>query len=72
MSKNKWLTVVDKWNIDVKAYKDGAIPAKIMTPQCEMCKYFIKGNALHCKKYKYKRKPDYILFCEDKCKYYEK
>ena len=44
--KNKQLTLVEKWELDIKSYKSGA-KVETSVPQCEKCKYRVKGDALH-------------------------
>lgn len=65
MSKD-YLTLHEKWEADVQAYERGA---KVPTayPQCESCAHFIKGNAIHCKKFEQERKPKYVLFAKKEC-----
>lgn len=52
--------------MDIEMYKQGA---KVLTatPQCKECKYFIKGNAQHCLKYKEEKKPSYVMFPSKEC-----
>ena len=68
--EQKILTLAEKWEIDAQAYRDGA-SVITASPQCEKCRYDIAGNAMNCKKYRIKHKPDYVLFCEKECKYFE-
>ena len=68
--EQKILTLAEKWKIDAQAYKDGA-SVTTASPQCEKCRYNIIGNVMKCKKYKIRHKPDYVLFCEKECKYFE-
>ena len=65
-TEKKQLTLAEKWELDIKAYKQGP-KVKTSSPQCEKCKYFIKGNALHCEVYKDERKPKYVMFCRKEC-----
>ncbi|GKX29377.1 hypothetical protein SH1V18_18570 [Vallitalea longa] len=65
--KQRQMTLVEKWNCDIESYKKGG-KNLTSTPMCEMCKYFIKGNAFHCKKYEgNNEKPEYVIFCEKEC-----
>ncbi len=65
--KNKrQLTLIERWELDIQSYKEGA-RFKTAVPQCEKCKYYITGNALHCKKFQYERKPKYVIFIEKEC-----
>ena len=59
--EQKILTLAEKWEIDAQAYRDGA-SVITASPQCEKCRYDIAGNAMNCKKYRIKHKPDYVLF----------
>lgn len=64
--ENKQLTLIEKWELDIKAYKESA-KVETAVPQCEKCKYFIKGNALHCKRFIDEKKPQYVIFIEKEC-----
>lgn len=68
--EQKNMTLAEKWEIDAQASRDGA-SAKTSSPQCKKCKYIIAGNAMNCEKYKNKNKPNYVLFCEKECDYFE-
>lgn len=68
--EQKILTLAEKWEIDAQAYRDGA-SVITASPQCEKCRHDIASNAMNCKKYRLKHKPDYVLFCEKECKYFE-
>lgn len=67
---SKELTITEKWKIDAESYNNpNAIKTK--KPQCEKCSYYIKGNALHCKKYIEESKPKNVMFAERECPYYK-
>ncbi len=70
ITEQKTLSLAEKWEIDVQAYRAGA-SARTSSPQCQKCKYNIFGNAINCEKYKDKRKPNHIIFCEKECIYFE-
>lgn len=70
LMNNKRLTLHDKWSKDANSYEKGA-KVKTSYPQCELCTYYIKGNALNCKKYTSERKPKGVLFAHMECKYYD-
>lgn len=65
----KYLTLKEQWEIDLKAAKDGGT-FKVLIPQCEECKYWVKGNAEQCKQY-ISEKPEMVLFCEKECPKFE-
>lgn len=65
----KQLSLVERWELDIESYKEGA-KVNVSIPQCESCSYYIKGNALHCKKYQSDRKPKYVLFPCKECPEY--
>ena len=67
---NNSISITERWNIDVQSYKDGA-EAIISIPQCETCKNYLKGNALHCMCYDNEKKPKHVLFPQKECHYYE-
>ena len=64
--EEKQLTLTEKWQIDVEAYKKGAVN-KTSAPQCTKCRYIRKGDALHCNIYKEERKPRYVMFPHKEC-----
>jgi ADP-ribosylglycohydrolase len=64
--KNKQLTLIEKWELDIESYKQGA-KIKTSVPQCEKCKYHIKGDALHCEIFKDERIPKHVMFPEKEC-----
>jgi len=64
--ENKQLTLIEKWELDIKAYKEGA-KVETAVPQCETCKYYIKGDALHCKFFEDEKKPRDVIFIEKEC-----
>lgn len=71
MSKEKQqISLIERWKLDIESYKKGA---KVLTsvPQCEKCKYFIKGNAMHCEMYDNENKPKYVMFPSKECPRYE-
>lgn len=72
MSKEKkQLSLIERWELDIESYKNGATQILTCTPQCEKCRYFIKGNALHCEIYDNDNKPKYVLFPSKECPRYE-
>lgn len=64
--KNKQLTLVEKWELDIKSYKRGA-KVETSVPQCEKCKYRVKGDALHCEVFRNEKIPKYVMFPEKEC-----
>ncbi|GMQ59691.1 ADP-ribosylglycohydrolase family protein [Vallitalea sediminicola] len=69
--KRRQLTLVEKWNCDIESYKKGGVKLTSI-PMCEMCKYFIKGNVFHCKKYEgINEKPEYVVFPKKECPQFE-
>lgn len=62
----KRLSIEEKWKIDAESYDEGA---KFMMkyPQCEGCLHYVKGDALHCKKYIDDRKPKEVLLAQKEC-----
>lgn len=62
----KRLSIEEKWKIDAEFYDEGA---KFMMkyPQCEGCLHYVKGDALHCKKYIDDRKPKEVLLAQKEC-----
>lgn len=62
----KQLSIEEKWKIDAESYDNGA---KFMMkyPQCEGCLHYVKGDALHCKKYVADRKPKKVLLAQKEC-----
>ena len=74
MSKEKnQLSISERWKLDIESYKMYGSEGNILTstPQCEKCKHFVKGNALHCKIYDDERKPEYVMFTSKECPKYE-
>lgn len=67
--KNKQNSILERWEIDAKAYKNGA-KNFISIPQCETCTNYIRGNVLHCQCYYCEQKPRYVLFPEKECNLY--
>lgn len=70
MSKEKQqLSLIERWELDIQSYKKGA---QVLTavPQCEKCKYWIRGNALHCEMYRKDQKPRYVMFPSRECPKY--
>lgn len=65
-NQNKQLTLIEKWELDIESYKQGA-KIKVSTPQCKKCKYHIKGDALHCEVYKNEKMPKYVRFPQKEC-----
>jgi ADP-ribosylglycohydrolase len=63
--KNKYLTLQERWALDIEAAKAGGTVIS-STPQCKICKNWIDGNALQCKKYD-TRKPKDTLRCKKEC-----
>jgi hypothetical protein len=55
--------------MDVEAAKGGGMILS-STPQCKMCKYWVKDNALQCEKYT-ERKPKETLRCKKECPEFE-
>lgn len=66
----KQLTIEEKWKLDAETYDNGA-DVKTKYPQCESCSYYVKGDALHCKKYVEERKPREVLLAQKECFLYE-
>lgn len=66
---NKTNSLIERWEVDVQSYKNGA-KTLASVPQCETCVNYIKGNALHCKCYDSERKPKYVLFPQKECPAY--
>lgn len=65
--KRRQMTLVEKWNCDIESYKKGG-ENLTSAPMCEICKYLIKGNVFHCKKYEgINEKPDYVVFPKKEC-----
>lgn len=60
-----YLSLEERWKLDIEAAKEGG-GMIASTPQCEICQYWIKGNAMQCKKY-IKRKPNDTLKCKKEC-----
>lgn len=67
--KNISNSLIERWEIDVQSYKNGA-KTLVSVPQCETCINYIKGNALHCKRYDNEQKPKYVLFPQKECPSY--
>ena len=68
MSNN--MSILDKWSSDIEAYRQGAL-VNTSIPQCESCSQYIKGDALHCKKYCHEMKPRYVMFPSRECPMFE-
>ena len=65
------LTLKERWEIDVKMAEDG-FTWKLISPQCEECKYFIEGNAKNCDKFKLpSQKPLFVLRIKKECPTFE-
>lgn len=65
--KRRQMTLVEKWKHDIESYKKGG-GNLTSAPMCEMCKYFIKGNVFHCKKYEgINEKPEDVVFPKKEC-----
>ena len=64
MKKNH-LTLEERWAMDVEIAKAGGTLITSI-PQCEICKYRIKENAMQCEKY-IDRKPKETLRCKKEC-----
>lgn len=62
----KQLSLVERWELDIEAYKKGA-KVLVSTPQCKQCRYKFKSNALHCGNYQEKTKPKYVMFPSKEC-----
>jgi len=61
------MTLVEKWNNDIESYKKGG-GNLTSAPMCEKCKYFIKGDVFHCKKYEgANEKPEDVIFPKKEC-----
>lgn len=67
--KEKYFTLQERWEMDIQAAKDGGTFLASI-PQCEECKYWVKGNADQCERFE-KQKPDSVLFCEKECPKFE-
>lgn len=63
--RKKYLTIEERWLQDIEAAKDGGTFIASI-PQCEICKYRIKNNAMKCEKYS-QRKPKETLRCKKEC-----
>ncbi len=68
--KNKPNSIIERWEVDIQAYRNGA-KTLVSAPQCETCTKYIKGNALHCRCYESERKPKYVLFPQKECPAYD-
>lgn len=66
----KQLTIEEKWKNDAEAYDNGA-KVKTKYPQCESCLHYVKGDALHCKKFIDERKPREVLLAQKECFLFE-
>lgn len=66
----KKLTIEEKWKFDIETYDNGA-KVKTKFPQCEGCLYYVKGDALHCRKYAEDRKPKEVLLAQKECTLFE-
>ena len=62
----KRLSIEEKWKIDAEFYDEGA-KCMMKYPQCEGCLHYVKGDALHCKKYIDDRKPKEVLLAQKEC-----
>ncbi|WP_271814559.1 ADP-ribosylglycohydrolase family protein [Clostridium beijerinckii] len=74
MSKEKkQLPISERWKLDIESYERYGSGGNVLTsiPQCEKCKHFVKGNALHCKMYDNENKPEYVMFPSKECPKYE-
>lgn len=69
MNNMEKLSLSEKWEIDMKLYKQSA-SNKTGFPQCFNCVNFIKGNARNCKKFVEVKKPNYVFFAEKECPYF--
>lgn len=63
---SKQLSIGEKWAADLRSYEKGA-RVKTTVPQCEGCAHFIKGNALHCRKFSSDTKPRDVMFARKEC-----
>lgn len=63
---NKPLSIGEKWAADLRAYERGA-RVRTAVPQCEGCIHFVKGNALHCRKFSVDDKPRDVIFAQKEC-----
>lgn len=61
----------ERWALDVEFYSKNKPQVLTAFPQCEQCRYIIKGNALFCEKYKEQRKPKYVMFPKKECPEFE-
>lgn len=66
---NKQLSLIERWELDIKSYKQG-VKVETAVPQCEKCKYYIKGNALYCEMFKAEKKPKHVIFIKKECNSY--
>lgn len=67
---DRQLTLKEKWELDIEAYKSGAINL-LASPICKKCKYFIKGDAFHCEMYKEAEKPEDVVFIRKECQKFQ-
>lgn len=66
--KDKAIPLVDRWNMDVEFYKNNPdITILTKSPQCDICRYKIQGDVLHCKEYSIENKPTEIIFATKEC-----
>lgn len=63
-------SILERWEMDAQAYKNGA-EVLVSIPQCGTCTNYIKGNALHCICYHSEQKPQYVLFPAKECPSYK-
>lgn len=69
MDNSEKLTITEKWEIDMKLYKQ-SVANETGFPQCLNCVHFIKGNARNCKKFIENKKPNYVFFAKKECPYF--
>ena len=67
---NKKMSITDKWESDIQAYRQGAT-VNTCIPQCESCRHYVKGDALHCMSYLYEMKPRHVIFPSRECLRFE-
>lgn len=63
--RKKYLSLEEKWAIDVEITRAGCEAIKVLTSQCEVCQYRIKGKAEQCEQFE--NKPRFVRFCEKEC-----
>lgn len=64
------MSLADRWAAESELYRNGAKDL-LSYPQCETCRFFQKGNVLHCKKFSRQNKPLFVMFPEKECIHYE-